>query len=197
MIETLVVDLGGVAARFHPERRLEALARLTGLEPRLITARLFESGFEAAAETGAYSLDDIAARVIATLGHPVATADLVGAWSLAFEPDARVLALISGVAARRVILTNNGPMLDLCLAGDLRELWDSFEDVICSWHLRARKPDPEAFERTAERLRCAPGSLLLLDDSLANVEAAERCGWSAARVVSVEDVAATLASHRL
>ncbi len=119
--------------------------------------------------------------MIATLGQPVAEADLVSAWSLAFEPDVDVLALVSNVAMRRVMFTNNGPMLDLCLAAALEVLRNHFEDVVCSWHLRARKPDPEAFERAADRLKCAPDSLLLLDDSLANVEAAVRCGWNAAQ----------------
>ena len=35
-IDTLVVDLGDVAATFHPERRLAALAESTGYSPTYV-----------------------------------------------------------------------------------------------------------------------------------------------------------------
>jgi len=78
-------------------------------------------------------------------------------------------------------------MLDACLAGPLRGLAEAFDEVICSWHLRARKPDAVAFERAAERLGCAP-ELLLLDDDPENVEAAIRYGWDAECVTGLDDV---------
>jgi 2-haloacid dehalogenase len=59
---------------------------------------------------------------------------------------------------------------------------------VCSWHLKARKPEGDAFERASERFGCAPDRLLLLDDSAANVGGAIRCGWQAERVVGAADV---------
>ena len=62
-VEALVVDLGGVAARFRPERRLCALASATGLEAGLIHERLFESGFDHGSELGEHSVEQALAGV--------------------------------------------------------------------------------------------------------------------------------------
>jgi HAD superfamily hydrolase (TIGR01509 family) len=161
---------------------LAALASLSGVPDRLIYERLFESGFDDRAELGGYSPDGVLEFVSGALERRVSAADLIDAWALAFEPETDVPEHIAALPVRRVLLTNNGPMIDACLAGPLRALAAVFDEVICSWHLRARKPDQVAFQRAAERLHLDPGRLLLLDDSIDNVQAAQRCGWAAEQV---------------
>jgi HAD superfamily hydrolase (TIGR01509 family) len=192
VIETVVVDLGGVAARFRPERRLQALSSLSGVAQGLIQERLFDSGFESQSELGAYSPDQVVAAVQAALDHRAPVTALIDAWALAFEPDADVLNCIASSPVRRALFTNNGPMIDACLAGPLRGLAAAFSEIICSWHIRARKPEPAAFERAAGRLGCSPDRLLLLDDSAENVEAAILCGWDADCVTGLPDVVEAL-----
>jgi glucose-1-phosphatase len=151
MIEAVVVDLGGVAARFRPERRMRALASLSGLPERTIQERLFDSGFDDRAESGEYSREQVVEGVQTALGRKVPLAPLIDAWALAFEPDREVLAQLAVLPVRRALFTNNGPLLDECLAGPLMSLAAAFDEVICSWRVRARKPAREAFERVAER----------------------------------------------
>jgi putative hydrolase of the HAD superfamily len=195
VIETVVVDLGGVAARFRPERRLQALASLSGIPETVIHQRLFESGFEGQAELGAFSPDEVVAMVGAALDHRVAAAALINAWALAFEPDAGVISRIVSLPVRSALFTNNGPMLDACLAGPLHGRADVFSEIICSWTLKARKPEVAAFERAAARLACSPHRLLLLDDSTENVEAAIQSGWDAACVANLNEVSAAIAQR--
>jgi HAD superfamily hydrolase (TIGR01509 family) len=188
MIEAVVVDLGGVAARFRPERRLAALASISGVEDSVIHERLFQSGFDDRAELGAYSPDQVTGFVVGALEQRVSIPALIDAWALAFQPETEVLKHIAALRLRKVLFTNNGPMIDACLAGPLRDLAAVFGEVICSWHLRARKPDAAAFERAAERLRLEPDQLLLLDDTVDNVRAAQRCGWAAECVSGMTDL---------
>jgi HAD superfamily hydrolase (TIGR01509 family) len=192
-IEVLVVDLGGVAARFTPERRLRALSEATGLPEGDVQARIWDSGWEMRAELGEFEADEIVEVVRDILGHRVSAEDLVTAWSLAFDPDEAVLSRLAAVPLRRVVLTNNGPMIDACFAGPLRALAAAFDEVICSWHLRARKPDSASFEAAREHLGVVAGErLLLLDDSAPNVEAARRSGWRAEQVRSLEELEGAL-----
>ena len=191
-IDAIVVDLGGVAARFRPERRLHALASATGIDPHVIHERLFSSGFDRRCELGELTAEEAMSDVLSAL-NAIAVADLVEAWSLAFEPNAAIVDREREASVRRVLFTNNGPLLDACLAGPLRALADAFDDVICSWQLRAAKPDPLAFERAAARLGMPARSLLLLDDSPANVLAAREVGWNAALVEEYGDVERALA----
>jgi HAD superfamily hydrolase (TIGR01509 family) len=197
LIKTLVVDLGGVAARFLPERRLEALSSLSGIAPRIIETRIFRSGLDRRSELGMFSPDEVLAAVEAALDHQVSRATLIDAWALAWEPDTDVLECLGSLSIPRAILTNNGPLMDACLERSLQGVKASVSEFICSWHIRACKPDAVAFQRTADLLQSSPQQLLLLDDGAENVKAAIQCGWHADRVLDVGDVIESLGRHEL
>jgi HAD superfamily hydrolase (TIGR01509 family) len=195
LIEAAVVDLGGVAAAFLPERRLAALAALSRLPENVVQDRIFDSGLEARAEAGAYSLEEAQAAVLTALEDRVSLQALIEAWAKAFEPNQAVLDRLDALPVPKVLLTNNGPMLDACLGGPLARLRASFDEVICSWHLGVRKPEAAAFRRAATRLGRSPDTLLLLDDSADNVQGARACGWQAERVTGPADLDAALAAY--
>jgi HAD superfamily hydrolase (TIGR01509 family) len=196
VIEAAVIDLGGVAARFLPERRLAALSELSGVPEAQIQAEIFDSGFESRAERGVFSSKQVFQKLEAVLGRVPRDA-LLQAWSQAFEADAEVLAVVARIPGPRTLFTNNGPMLDACFAGPLQELAMPFTKLVCSWHVNAVKPEPAAFERATGLLAAAPSRLLLLDDSAANVEAARRCGWNAEQVSGAAAFTAALERHRV
>lgn len=77
----LVVDLGGVAARYRPERRLQALTQKTGLDAATIAAELFESGLDSQAELGHFAPDQLMDEILDRLGHTLQSDELVAAWS--------------------------------------------------------------------------------------------------------------------
>ena len=198
MIRWLVVDLGGVTARYDPARRLRELARLTNLDPASIHHRLFTSGFDERTELGEASttgriLDDIRDA----LDTRTDDSSLVSAWSSAFEPNRALLDVVANVSARRCLFTNNGPMINHCLAGRLGQIGDVFDEVICSWQLRAVKPDPAAFDRAQSRLDATAGELLLIDDSAPNVAAARHAGWFAENYTGITSFRRALATYDL
>jgi putative hydrolase of the HAD superfamily len=57
-----------------------------------------------------------------------------------------------------------------------------FDLVIDSSEVGHRKPEPEIYELTTERLGIAPDRILYLDDFLANVVGARAAGWDAIHV---------------
>jgi HAD superfamily hydrolase (TIGR01509 family) len=195
MIDVLVVDLGGVAARFLPERRLKALATLSGIAPEMIQQRLFASGLELQSELGRLEPHKVLANVQTALGTQVPVDALIDAWASAFEPNVAILNYVRSLPMRRVLFTNNGPMLDACLVKPLRDIAATFDVILCSWHVRARKPERAAFDRAIERLGLPPDHLLLFDDTIANVEAAISCGWHAARVTTLREARTAIEKH--
>jgi glucose-1-phosphatase len=194
MIGHLVVDLGGVATGFHPQRRLQALTQATGMSSTLIHQRLFASGLDHDAELGHIELGELVPQVIAALNDTISVEQLIQCWAQAFEPQLEVLAAVRYSGAKRTLLTNNGPLISVCLDGPLREIADCFDEVICSWQLGVCKPDPVAFERAARRLGAGMAEMLLLDDDQANVAVAESLGWNAEHVTT--SVAAVAAIRR-
>ena len=193
MTAWLVVDLGGVAAAFRPDARLAALAQACDLPPAEIHRRLFASGLDYAAELGHVAPDDIVTKIIGALDERLTANQLIDAWATAFVPDSELLTWIGSLDVRRCLFTNNGPMINHCFEGPLREVASSFDRVICSWQMGRRKPDRASFEFVERTLDASPASLLLIDDDHDNVHAAAGLGW---RTHQHTDSASTMAYVR-
>lgn len=113
----------------------------------------------------------------------------------ALVPNEEMIALMAelGATHRMALLTNN--------VREWEPLWraklpvdEIFETVVDSAFVGMRKPDPEIYELTRERLDgIEPGECLLVDDTEINCEAARALGWSAVRH---EDNATSIAEIR-
>ena len=170
-----------MVCRFVPQRRLEALARLTGLSPTEIHVRVWESGLEEACERGDFSAAEAAQRIAAALERPLATSALAAAWALAFDPDPAVLAIADALRPHGPIglLTNNGPLLERALPEALPEVARRFDPLLFSCRLRALKPTGALFAAVLREVKCPAETMLLIDDSPANVEGARAAGFRA------------------
>ena len=170
-----------MVCRFLPERRLAALERLTGLPSTEIHARVWTSGLEEACERGDFSAEEAATRIAAALDRSLTLDQLATTWALAFEPDPDVLEIVH---ARRPghpvgLLTNNGPLLLHALPMALPALADLFDPLLFSCRLRALKPTPMLFAAVLREVRRAPAEVILIDDSVTNIEAARAAGLRA------------------
>lgn len=54
----------------------------------------------------------------------------------------------------------------------------SYAAIIDSSEVKSIKPEPQIFAEAAERTGCQPAEILLVDDSRANIVAAEKAGWN-------------------
>jgi HAD superfamily hydrolase (TIGR01509 family) len=170
-----------VVCRFVPQRRLAALERLTGLSSTEIHRRVWASGLEEACERGDFPADEAAVRIAAALGRPLTLDELATTWALAFEPDLDVLEIARTRRPRDPIglLTNNGPLLLHALPTALPEIARGFDPLLFSCRLRALKPTPALFTAVLREVRRDPGEVLLIDDSVVNVEGARAAGLRA------------------
>lgn len=193
MSEVIVFDLGGVLCDFHPERRLAALAATTGLDALEIDRAIWISGLDERAERGELSRDEAIEAVLEALEYRVDDATLLHAWALAFEPNLAVLNLVSHVPARRFVFTNNGPILGDCLSPQITGVVDR---VICSYELRARKPEPVAFRRLAVELGVLPSEIILVDDDEHNCDSARLIGMRAVQFLGAANLQSSLGAAR-
>jgi putative hydrolase of the HAD superfamily len=195
-IAHVVFDLGDVACRWLPDRRLAALSELSGLPAPTIDELVFESGFDDAGERGRFSLAAFTEDLAAMLGlaaSPDTDAALRTAWAAAYEPLPSLLRAVRRLSTPTALFTNNGPLLEAALGAELSEVGDAFGQILVSWRLGAAKPDVEAFERATEALATRPAQVAFFDDSEANVAAAAAFGWQAHRFTTVLEVQAVLA----
>ena len=72
----------------------------------------------------------------------------------------------------------------------IKDLMCLFDSTYLSFQMGMLKPDLQAFEYVAQSLGLPPHRVLFLDDNQINVEAARTAGFSASRVLGVEQVLA-------
>ena len=180
-ITTVLFDLGGVACRFVPARRLALLSANCGLPPAEVHARLWESGFSHECDLGHFDAGQMYEEARRRIGLTLGYADFCAAWTAAFEPDHAVLAIADSVAARcrTAMLTDNPALLDEALPMLLPDVARRFEPRLFSYTLGACKPDAEIFRRALVRLDQQPPNVLLVDDTPAVVEGARAAGLAA------------------
>jgi putative hydrolase of the HAD superfamily len=195
MIRAVVFDVGNVVCRFTPERRLQGLAQHTGLEPDRIHEAIWTSGLDTRAEAGQLSPADLERALRVARDNRNDTVTLRATWSNAFIPDHAVCELVGRLDRPAFAFTNNGPMFTDCLAHELIDVAGLFQRVICSWQLRARKPDPAAFERLCADLQQPPEELLFIDDDSNNTASARSVGLAAITFTNAEQL--TVELHQL
>ncbi|CAN5150898.1 HAD-IA family hydrolase [soil metagenome] len=180
--ELLVMDLGGVVCRFHPQRRTEALARLSGQSEAAIDAQVFDSGFDDACDRGRFTLTEIVEQLTSMLDirdHPDPRGALRACWAAAFQPDRAVVELCTRATVPVTMFTNNGPLVEDALRHQLAGVTTIFEQLVFASHLGATKPDPASYSGAARALGVAGDSIYFVDDSADNAQAARHAGWQA------------------
>jgi glucose-1-phosphatase len=167
-IETVLFDMDGVVSRYDFTRRLAVLATATGVPPAEIEKRIFDSGFDARADDGAYTAEEYMAEFSRLLGVPVYPESWLEARRAGMTPDLDVLALVREVSARAAIalLTNNGPVLRTHLAEVAPEIAATFGSrAFFSCQFGTGKTSPSVFALVLAEIGAQPGTTLFVDDS--------------------------------
>jgi putative hydrolase of the HAD superfamily len=202
-ITTIVSDFGGVlstplwpafaAVQEHFGIPSDALGAAMAEAGKQLGVSLLEE-LECGRMTETEFLAVLGARLEADLGRPVAMHEFPDRYWAALHPNAELVAHLADLRAagyRMGLLTNNvreweprwRPMLPV------DELFDA---VVDSAFVGVRKPDPEIYRITCERLGVPPAECVLLDDFERNCDAARAFGMEAVRFVDTDQTIAEL-----
>jgi putative hydrolase of the HAD superfamily len=151
-------------------------------------------------ETGRLSEHDFLARLGAALsedlGRPVELHGFGEAYFAELKPNEPMLDHMRELRARgyrMALLTNN--------VREWQPLWrpalpidEIFEVLVDSGFVGMRKPDPEIYELTLERLGLPAGACLFLDDTEVNCDAARELGMAAVHFRDTEQALAEMSA---
>lgn len=191
----VVFDLGGVVFE-SPVERIADFERDTGIEPQTVARVIRAAGDDGAwsrFERGELSRDDFVDEFAAEFrdaGLEVDTARLLAAIESAIRTRPAVLEGIDhirGGGVRVAALTNNwSPMGGLPIA-------DHFDVFVESVVEGTRKPEPEIYRRTLDRLELPPEQVAMLDDLGENLKPARALGMTTIKVTGEATVLRWLA----
>lgn len=178
----VIFDMDDVLCHYDLGRRLRLLASLAGTTARDVRAALWDSGFEDAADAGAWP--DPQAYLAAfneRLGYALSEDEWLSARRVSMVPMAETLAMARAVAmqAEVALFTNNGPLVKAHFGELFPEAAAIFKTVHCSYEFGTKKPDPEAYRRLLARLKRAPEDCFFTDDKRSNVQGARLAGLAA------------------
>ena len=181
-IRLVIFDMDDVLCQYDLGRRLRALSRLSGRTPRDIRAAIWDSGFEDAADSGAYSESEYLAQFGERLGYPITRAEWAEARRGSMTAWEEMLGHARAIATRAdiALYTNNGPLT----RATLPELFPAAHALFggrafFSYQFGTKKPDPESYRRLLAHLGVRPEDSFFIDDKLSNVEGARIAGLHA------------------
>src|SRR5215475_9487127 len=185
-IQWVVFDLGGVVVKLNIDGALEELARRSDTDRSLIASFLRsrdESGFspDEKLQLGLLGIDDYVYLLNQTLRRRLPRQEIIDLRMLVIQgEDEEVLEIIRALSVRRRVA---------CFSNTHAIHWDHmtanyqsfrlWRRAVASHLIGAAKPDPKAFALACRELDAAPSECLLIDDMLANAEAARGAGWRA------------------
>jgi putative hydrolase of the HAD superfamily len=184
----IVFDFGAVLFDWQPARLVAQHFPERGATPgqaRKLARALFDHADWKGFDHGTVALDQVVARSALRLALPEARLrDALGPIGERLEPIACNIDLLAGLRQRRdsrggiklYFLSNMpGPFARALERRHAFLQW--FDGGIFSSDVKLGKPDPAIFKLLASRYRLAGADTLFIDDSLANVQAADALGW--------------------
>lgn len=176
-----MVDVDGVVVTPRPGGWAAEMAADLGLAPDLLQERFFRPHWPEVV-VGRAGLHERLAPVLAEHAPHLTTQALAAYW---FARDAE---LNASLLAETDALRAGGLAVHLATVQEHERaayLWETlglkarFDAMHYSAALGARKPEPAFYAAIEARTGFAPREMLLVDDTLANVEAARAAGWRA------------------
>ena len=197
-IDLLLLDVDGVLVHYQRAQRVLHLAQALDVPTAHVQAALYDSGLEAAHDSGTLDGGRYLAKLGELLGVPVDVGAWIAARHAASQPQQAVLERLQELQVPMAVLTNNGALMTQALPMLLPQLFPALQDrVFCSADFGLRKPAPEVFLRTLAALGVAAGHTLFVDDLFANVRGARAAGLHAETVHDGRGLGKVLKRYRV
>ena len=199
----VICDLGGVLVTSSLGDVVAAWRERSGVGERQLT-RAIEQVREADGgrhplhelETGRITEEELRRRLEAALGDGVRLADLSETYSAEIGPNRAMIGYVRGLRGRGLrtaLLTNNVREWEPFWREAVPDVDGIFDVVVDSPSVGMRKPEPEIFHLTLERLGgVRPEDCVLVDDGERNCETARELGMGVVRFAGTEQAIAEI-----
>ena len=180
----VILDLGGVLYDIDFERTRRAMLDLPGYNGAPIEFGVeSQSDVFIAYDRGDISTSEFRGALRGLYGFTCSNDEIDRAWCAILERGlfADATERVRGFerhynASRTVILSNISELHYLDCAERCKPVFGLVDHVYLSYSIRLRKPDPQAFLHVCAKEGFQPESTILIDDSLANCQAAASLG---------------------
>ncbi len=196
-IRHVVFDMDGVLCHYDFPRRLEVMAKQTGVTAAAIEEAIFTSGFDERADQGRFTAEQYLHGMAERLGATVRRADWVAARKAAMTPDPDMLTLARALGRRvgTAMLTNNGPLLRAHIGEIFPQAIELFgARAFFSCEFGTGKEETAVFGLLLKRIGGTPAETLFIDDSADYIDNARAAGLNVHHFRGIDPLRARLAA---
>jgi putative hydrolase of the HAD superfamily len=183
-IKNIIFDLGGVLMDIKPQKTADLFAELSNTSPVDIIEIHNSNNFFKEYEKGLINDQAFRDHIRGFLNVDISDNKIDEVWSevLLGFPQSKIELLDYAKSKYRIfLLSNTNKIHTIKFERIFKELTgmdirDYFENVHYSFEMHARKPDQDIFQRVIEENDLEPEETILIDDSLPNIESADKLG---------------------
>lgn len=182
MIKAIIFDIGNVVHHYEEQKLFDALADWAEVSVEALQGVLQgpQGLFIAWSKGQIRSEEEFYRKLLASLGKQekaLPDHSLVLAGHERWRQDKNVMRLIARLKRSRYIVAALSNTIEPHARWvRTRGIYRPFEVVVLSCEEGCRKPEPEIYVRTLDRLGVAAEDTVFIDDALANVQGAQRVG---------------------
>jgi len=185
-IKNIIFDLGGVLLNINPLLSLKEFERLSGIDQKELTKRLVSEHIFDKFDTGSINSAQFRSELCRIMNITVSDSEIDRAWNILIQdfPLHRVSLLQELRKNYRIFLLSNTNAIHFeKYTGEFYEKYgipmvDLFDRVFVSHEIGIHKPDAGIYTHVLENANIKASETLLIDDTLANIEAAALLGIS-------------------
>lgn len=193
-IDLILFDLGGVLIHFTGTQKMLEWTRGKMTEPELIKW-YFNSPAVRGFETGIIKTDEFVDLILSELDLAINKNEFIkelSSWFLGPYPGTKELLAKLTDSYKLATLSNTNELFwEMFKITDIYEL---FQCHFPSFKIGHLKPDPRIFQHVLDSTGLKPERILFFDDSLPNVESAQKFGIRAYKVAGYQELKAVLNS---
>ncbi len=176
-VKAVFFDIGGVILRTEYQAPREHLAERLNLTYEDVYKAIFESETSRRASLGTVSEDEHWSAVLRKLGRPIAEAKAIRDEFFAGDIiDRSLLDFIRSLRPRYItgVISNAWPDMRAYIAENKFD--DAFDSLTISAEIGVMKPQPKIYQLALEQAKVRASEALFVDDTPANIEAANMLG---------------------
>ena len=199
-IKALLFDLGGVVIDIDFNRIFSRWAEFSGKSAQDTKSGYVLDRFYEAHERGEISAGEYFDSLRRSLGIDLSDSQFEEGWNAIFKgeiPGIHDLLTRAAEKAPVFAFSNSNPIHHQVWASRFSNVLSLFQSVFVSSEIKRRKPDLAAFRFVADAMGAAPGEIVFYDDSIDNIEGAEKAGFNTVHVRSIQDIERSLFDYEI
>ncbi|MEX1346416.1 MAG: HAD family phosphatase [Desulfobacterales bacterium] len=190
-VDALLFDLGGVVIEIDFDRVFSHWAQSSNQSLEIIKSRFaFDSNYERH-ERGEIEASEYFASLRKSMEINISDEEFTAGWNSLYVGEMPgVSTLLSTVGEKLPIyaFTNSNFTHQLVWSNKFKKVLSLFREVFVSSEIGKRKPEPAAFHAISNDIGVKLENILFFDDSLENIEGAEKVGIQTVHVTSPRDI---------